>query len=253
MTVQETISNLGAIDHASSFAKVIRLPLKLIPRSAYLRIRTGPAKGLRWIAGSCNHGCWLGTYELEKQRALFKFIKPGMIVYDIGAQAGFYTLLFSRLVGPQGRVYAFEPCAFEMRNLIDHITINQLRNVHAIQAAVAAETGLTAFTVDRGISQNSLTTESFLNVWAVRLDDRIFPAPDLIKMDVEGGESSVLIGARSLIMEHRPVLFIALHGREQHQKCASILQDFGYRITDLAGHEIGGIPDTDEIVAQRLN
>jgi FkbM family methyltransferase len=248
--VQQGIASLAAVDHASSFAKIIRLPLRLIPKTAHIRIRTGAAKGLRWVVGSCTHGCWLGTYELEKQRALRHFIKPGMTTYDIGAQAGFYTLLFSRLVGQSGRVYSFEPCAFEMRNLIDHVTINELSNVHVVQAAVAADTGLMAFTVDRGVSQNSLTKQSFLSVSTLRLDDKLFPAPDLIKMDVEGGESAVLAGGRNLIMEHKPVLFIALHGREQHEKCARILSEYGYRITDLAGREIVGVPDTDEIVAQ---
>lgn len=57
---------------------------------------------MAWVVGSAPHGCWLGTYELEKQRTIMPFIKPGMTIFDIGAQAGFYTLLFSRLVGPSG-------------------------------------------------------------------------------------------------------------------------------------------------------
>jgi hypothetical protein len=95
--------NPSAISNRTLLGKVLRLPLRLLPKGMAIPILRGSAKGLKWIVGSSNHGCWLGTYELEKQVALERFVKPGMTVYDIGAQAGFYTLFFSRLVGGGGR------------------------------------------------------------------------------------------------------------------------------------------------------
>jgi hypothetical protein len=91
--------NPSAISNCTLLGKVLRLPLRLLPKGMVVPILTGPAKGQKWIVGSSNHGCWLGTYELEKQAVLERFVKPGMTVYDIGAQAGFYSLFFSRLVG----------------------------------------------------------------------------------------------------------------------------------------------------------
>ncbi len=96
--------NWSGINRGSLFGRVLRIPLKLLPANSIVRIRRGPAKGLRWIVGSSTHGCWLGTYEMDKQRALSQFVKPGMTVYDIGAQAGFYTLAFARQVADAGRV-----------------------------------------------------------------------------------------------------------------------------------------------------
>src|SRR5580698_11236472 len=94
-----------------AISRTIRMPGRLIPKSAIFRIRKGPNKGFKWVAGSSVHSCWLGTYELRKQYQLERRIRPGMTVYDIGANAGFYTLLFSRLVGATRTVYAFEPYA----------------------------------------------------------------------------------------------------------------------------------------------
>jgi FkbM family methyltransferase len=194
--------NPSAISNRTLSGKVLRLPLRLLPKGMAIPILRGPSKGQKWIVGSSNHGCWLGTYELEKQAALERFIKPGMTVYDIGAQAGFYTLLFSRLVGLGGPVYAFEPFAENLRYLVAHIAMNRLSNVKVVQVALASRTGVAGFTVGRGKSQNALvrSDESPLVVATMRLDELVedhgFSPPDLMKLDVEGAEASVLDGAR---------------------------------------------------------
>jgi FkbM family methyltransferase len=204
-----------------------------------------------WISGSSNHGCWLGTYELEKQQALLRLVKPGMTVYDMGAQAGFYTLFFSRLVGPGGSVCAFEPCANEARYLLAHISMNRLMNVRAIQAAVSETSGLSGFTWDRPRTENSLCAKpnSSLLVPTLSLDESPLPAPDVIKMDVEGGEAAVLRGAKRMLNDHRPVVFVALHGDEQKLACTALLRQAGYRIYSLDGRSVSGHPQSDEIYA----
>jgi hypothetical protein len=127
--------NWSAISTTSLIGRILRLPSGLLPKSAMIRIRRGPAKGLKWVVGANTHGCWLGTYELNKQHALQRFVRDGMIVYDVGAQAGFYTLMFSRLVGPTGHVYAFEPCPVGGRDLLRHVEVNNLTNVTIMQIA----------------------------------------------------------------------------------------------------------------------
>jgi hypothetical protein len=76
--------NWSAINTRSLAGRAVRLPARLIPRTMMVPIRRGPAKGLRWIVGANTHGCWLGTYELEKQRALMRFVREGMTIYDVG-------------------------------------------------------------------------------------------------------------------------------------------------------------------------
>gem|GEM_PF-6605628 len=136
-----------------------------------MTIRRGPAKGMKWIVGAATHGCWLGTYELDKQNSLQKFVRPGMIAYDVGAQAGFYTLILSRLVGDKGRVFAFEPNARELTYLIRHVSLNRLRNVEIVQAAVGEKSGMVPFTTDRGMTQNAIAEHrTGVTVAALALD-----------------------------------------------------------------------------------
>jgi FkbM family methyltransferase len=242
--------NWSAIDPQSVPGKIVRLPSRLLPKSAVMRIRSGPARGMKWIAGSSLHGCWLGTYELPKQKLLERLVFPGMTVYDIGAQAGFYTLCLSRMVGEKGRVIAFEPFADNVRNLLEHVRMNGLRNVRIVQAAVGESSGLRAFTTDRGECQNRIedAAAQFL-IPAVSLDSLSLPPPDLIKMDIEGGESEALRGARRTLSEQRPLVLVALHGTGPARQCSATLLSLGYRILDLAGRRLDGEFKDDEIYA----
>src|ERR1700745_973314 len=100
--------NLSGISNLTMIGKLLRAPLRLIPRSTVLPILQGPLRGKKWTAGSGSHGCWLGSYEYHKQRALQQELKVGNVVYDIGANVGFYTLLASVMIGDTGYVYSFE-------------------------------------------------------------------------------------------------------------------------------------------------
>lgn len=246
--------NWSTVDRTSIQGRLMRLPLRLLPPSSVMKIRRGPARGLRWIAGSSNHGCWLGTYELDKQAALARFIRPGMTVYDVGAQAGFYTLMFSRLVGDRGRVIAFEPCPYEARHLLDHVRMNALANVTVIEAAVSDQAGLAGFTFDRPRTENALgeTAGASFQVPTVSLDQicAAMPAPDLVKIDVEGAEAAVLTGASHMLRCHRPTVFVALHSPEQRRLCAMRLRESGYAIKCLDGGPVTGPVAADEIYAQ---
>jgi FkbM family methyltransferase len=241
--------NWSGIDRGSIIGRLIRAPLVLLPPDSIMRIRRGPARGMRWIAGSATHGCWLGTYELEKQRALARFIKPGMTIFDIGAQAGIYTLAFSRLTGASGRVIAFEPSPRESSFLLRHVAMNNLDNVTVITAAASARTGLAFFTTDRGTTMNAITDSGPLMVSTIALDEAGLPAPALIKIDVEGAESMVLEGARETLRRARPVVFVALHSAAQKRLCAELLRAARYDLHDLSGDLIAGIPATDEVYA----
>jgi FkbM family methyltransferase len=213
---------------------------------------------MKWIVGSSVHGCWLGTYELEKQAALEKIIRPGMTVFDIGANAGFYTLAFSRLVGDKGHVWAFEPYAENAFNILRHIKLNHIRNVTLLQAAVVKKTGVTGFRVAVNNSMGIVTKEGMYRVPAVSIDDLLadhtVPIPQVIKIDVEGAESLVLDGARTLLGKQCTQLFIALHGDQQKKICREILESLGYRIYLLDSTPFGdGQFISDEIYAEPVH
>ncbi len=125
--------------------KLIRLPLKLIPAGTVIKIRRGPLRGAKWIKGSGVNGYWLGTYEAEEQKWFAERVKNGDVVYDIGANVGIYTLLASRLVGNEGKVYAFEPLPENIEFLKKHLVLNDCRNTEVVESAVSVRSGTTHF------------------------------------------------------------------------------------------------------------
>jgi FkbM family methyltransferase len=255
------VINFSGLSHDSFLGRAARLPLALIPGRAVVPIVAGPLRGMRWRVGSSNHGCWLGSYELEKQRAIAAWVKPGMVVYDVGANAGFYTLLFARLAGPSGSVFAIEPFAENLVNLIDHVAMNGIGNCRVIQAAVARTRGIAAFSPGASRSTGAIGAPgagSAILVPTVSLDGMVdelgYPAPDLVKMDIEGGESDALAGAAALLEKGNAIWFIALHGDDQKRRCQRLLLEAGYALHTVAGDLIREPLDSlavDEIYARR--
>jgi FkbM family methyltransferase len=249
-----SLTKLVDIRPHTTFGKLVRLPLRLLPGRTVMPILRGINKGYKWRAGSSIHGCWLGIYESDKQQLMKRLVKPGMIAYDIGANAGFYSLALARLVGSEGAVCAFEPLAENAANIIDHLRFNKCNNVTLYQVAVSDRNDLFAFHVAENNAMGYLGGNGEYRVPAVAIDTLIetdkLPMPDIVKMDVEGAESMVLDGARKLLGMQRTVWVIALHGAEQREKVGRILSDYGYAIFRLDGSAIiSGNIDTDEIYA----
>lgn len=215
------------------FFKLGGMALRLIPPGMVVRIGAGVNKGFRWVRGSANCPEWLGIYEAELQRRIVGLVKPGMVVYDIGANAGFFTLAFARLAGPDGTVLAFEPQPGNAAKILRHVQLNRLTQAALIPAAVGLKTGLCAFDTGPDDYQGKLTeTASLLWVPVLGLDELVQsgrPAPELIKMDIEGGEYDALCGALTLLRTKRPLLILSVHGAEQDEKCTALLRREGYR------------------------
>ncbi len=138
------------------FGRLLRLPLRLLPGRTVVPVLRGINRGFRWRVGSNIHGCWLGTYESDKQQLMNLLVKPGMIAYDIGANAGFYTLALARLVGSGGKVCAFEPLAENVANILEHLRLNSCSNVTLYQVAASDQNGLSAFQVAQSNSMGCL-------------------------------------------------------------------------------------------------
>ena len=226
--------NFSGIPEKSLIGKLLRLPLKLLPGNAQVRILQGKLRGKRWIVGSGNHGYWLGSYELEKQQVVIQRIMPGSVVYDIGGNVGFYTLLASVLVGDSGKVISFEPLPRNIYYLKEHIRINQIRNVTVFDAAVSNEEGSVHFDERPNPSMGKITSTGALTVKTVVLDklyqNQQIAAPDYMKIDVEGAELAVLLGAKSILETLHPTIFLATHGSKVQRECVQLLNTFDYQI-----------------------
>jgi FkbM family methyltransferase len=217
-----------------------------------MRIMQGPMRDMRWIAGAHTHGCWLGSYELDKQLLLARTLKHGGVLYDIGANAGFYTLLGSRLLGPEGQVYAFEPNPRNLRYLNDHLRINCIGNARVFPLAVSDHAGTATFDADAPPAQGGLSEGGSLTVQTVALDDLVASGelrpPQYMKIDVEGAELLVLRGAGRILQVHRPIIFLATHGPSVHAACTSFLQSSGYAIAPI-GSPGATLETADELLA----
>jgi FkbM family methyltransferase len=183
-----------------------------------------------------------------EERLLETLSLHGHVVYDVGAFNGAYSMFFSRRVGEQGRVVAFEPRAAGFSVLLNNLDRNQIRNVLPLQIALGAEPGeRTIFTLPGMPTTASLAPEARTPLRLASGTARVekldvlvgavpLPPPHFIKIDVEGYECEVLQGARATLIAHRPDLLIEVHGTSARHKCArtrairELLQPLGYSL-----------------------
>ncbi|MCU1245739.1 MAG: methyltransferase, partial [Acidobacteria bacterium] len=147
------------------------------------------------------------------------------------------TLLASRLVGEKGTVVAFEPLPRNLGYLRRHLEANHVRNVRLLAVAVSDRAGIAHFAVGNGPAMGSLAENGGLEVQTVTLDELVdsgeLPAPSFLKIDVEGAEDAVLIGAAKLLRNHHPTVLLSTHGYLHHQRCWSLLEEYGYLLALL--------------------
>ena|SRR5919108_991490 len=167
-------------------------------------------------------------WEPRVYRRFTEALRPGMTVLDVGASFGLYSIAAARVVGSSGCVYAFEPGRRTALALRRHLDWNRVADrVEVIEAAAADCTGVAIFW------QQETSFVASLVEAAARKEERRFQAPieprlvktfalddfcnereldpDIIKVDVEGSEASVLRGARRLLRRGRALLFLELH------------------------------------------
>jgi FkbM family methyltransferase len=244
------VINFSGLPSGSPSGQLLRLLLRLVPKGLVVPILQGPLRGLKWIVGSSTHGCWLGSYEFVKQRAIAASLRSGDVFFDIGANVGFYALLGSRYVGPAGKVCAFEPVPKNLAQLNRHLQLNSCANVTVFDVAVSDRQGLAQFDSSLGPSEGHLAPNGGLSVRIVTLDVLVetgdVPFPDVVKLDVEGAEAQVLRGAEKLLGRKRPKIFLATHGEGPKEDCIGRLLRLGYEVDSIAGMPL---EESDELLA----
>jgi FkbM family methyltransferase len=199
------------------------------------RLYLTPEAGLRY---------WLPRRALRMDESLLdnarESVRPGSVVWDVGANMGLFTFAASGLAGSAGRVYAFEPDAVMARLLRRSARLNPgSAPVEVVPCAVSETNTLARFNIAArsrtsnflegfGMSQTGgvREMETALTVSLDWLADQL-PPPDVLKIDVEGAELFVLRGGARLLKARRPVLIFEMKG-SNWQEISCILHDLGY-------------------------
>jgi len=156
------------------------------------------------------------TYEKLQTKAIKREIRKGDTVLDIGAHIGYYTLLLAKLVGENGRVFAFEPEPSNFGLLEKNVKANGYSNVVLVQKAVSNQTGIAKLFLNRSNTgghslRKGRYTKDSIEVAAIRLDDYFKDYDgkiDFIKMDIEGSEGEALRGMLSLLKKNNHLKII---------------------------------------------
>jgi len=245
--------------HPPGLARLYRLgPItvalrRLLNRAApdtriLVEVAAGGVRGARlWLDLQKEKDYWLGSYELDLQEAARTRIQPGWVIYDIGANIGYLSLLFARLCAPGGRVIAIEALPDNSIRLQEHSALNpEPVKIEVIHAAVLDRSGPVEFFVHNSGGMGKVSGSAGRNVEygrAIQVDgvtldelilERRYPPPSLIKIDVEGGEALVLTGMKRTLQEYHPLVFLELHGEIAAQECWNLLTGAGYRLSGIA-------------------
>lgn len=191
------------------------------------------------------------TTELFKE-----VVKEGNAVVDLGANIGYFTLLSAKLVGPQGKVFAFEPEPENYKYLVKNIEINNYRHAKAFKKAVSNENGKTKLYIcDYDIGHHTIRQKNGLEVYSrgrkvkeksIEVEtttlDGFFRGReeliDVIKMDVEGAEMLVLLGMDDILRKNKKLkmfieffpLLIEKMGNSPEEFIKKLLEDYSFSI-----------------------
>jgi len=157
-----------------------------------------------------------GIYEKFETMLMCKEIKRGNVVLDIGANIGYYTLIFAKLVGKNGKVYAFEPEPTNFSLLKKNVEINGYENVELVQKAVSNKNGKIKLYLDKENTAdhriyNSHDSRKFIEIESIKLDNyfKDHRKIDFIKMDVQGAECGVFQGMSQLLKNNKSMKIIS--------------------------------------------
>jgi FkbM family methyltransferase len=206
-----------------------------------------------------------GIWEPSGTAAFLAHAREGMCVFDVGANLGYYTLLAARAVGPEGRVFAFEPEPHNFELLTRNIAENGFTNVRPIHSAVSNQAGSTKLHLDganfgaHSFEAGSVRTPSgrSVEVETVPLDAfadeaRTFASGVLVKIDVQGAEALVIEGMPRLLALPRIALLLELwpealaRANADAGRLLAGLESLGFTFEDLEAPNAYGRPLSPE-------
>jgi FkbM family methyltransferase len=214
----------------------------MYPEGSIAEIKSGYLAGYKWKRSHRYvNGYWVGIYELSVQKCLVRELRAGDVFYDVGANAGFFSLLAAKCVGDKGHVFAFEPLQQNIEAAKSEFELNKVVNCDLVAMAVSDRNGEVEFCEGKDASTAHIrglrpASEASTIVHSITLDEfaKSKPWPSFIKIDVEGAEIMVLEGAREILeSSYPPKLLIEFHGEDFAEKARCLLERSRYRFFTL--------------------
>lgn len=248
--------------------KICRYIFKL----KFLPVMAGPLKGYLWSTSS-SYDYILGQYENPATMKQFlSWLKPDSVFYDVGSNVGYHALTANQVIN-SGKIYAFEPMSAVREIFEKHISLNKKliikNNIKLLPIAISDTEKEVEFSND--INQrdgNTYITASYvfsgaankIRVQCQSIDGLIkqgYEKPDIIKIDVEGAEYDVLLGAINTLQHYQPNILLATHDCHLpgvQKKCVQFLEELGYRLTHTGRYHkyLVGIDDYIAIHKSKL-
>lgn len=217
-------------------------------RRAYT-LTHGPAAGRLFCPAAAEPGYATGENELPVQETLATLLRGGDVFFDVGANVGFMTVVGACLVGERGRVFAFEPVLSNVAVIRRNLKLNHLEQVEICAKAVSDRSGHEQLVLARYSGGAALAVADAppdaigsIDVPVISIDDFVAagaPAPDVVKIDVEGAEIQVLKGMALTLKKYSPAVVVELDGPNDEaldrktSMCRAFLQSLGYQLARI--------------------
>ena len=239
---------------------VIKKALKLYYKEGgFYKIPFGPNRGLYFeYEPSMILGIMLGIHEPNTFQAFSQLLRKGMTVVDLGANRGYFSIYFAKMVGNGGVVYAFEPMPDNYAALERTIHKNNFQNIiKPVQAAVYNRNETVEFFQSENHLMSSVdvawagSTHGKIEVSGITLDSFFEDkkrGPDLIKMDIEGGGTYALEGMEEVIKKYKPYLLLESHTPAEDKAIGRILA-----IGDYVVFRVGDSTEVKDLTADHTN
>lgn len=240
---------------------VYRAISRIMRKQIFSSIYAGDLKGFRFLVDT-NNEYFNGSYEKDSFGIVLNEIRqnPSAVIYDMGANLGYFSLLCANHGEGKSTVYAFEPIPGNMNILCRHLLMNKVANVLPVNMAVSDQFGIIDFSADNSsVSYTYKQSSEYYGNRAINIKVAIisldtltgkfgFSKPDVLKIDVEGAELDVLNGATETIKKYRPRILLSTH--EAHVKgieqgCLSFMKEMNYHCKELpsASGRMKGLTD----------
>jgi FkbM family methyltransferase len=209
-------------------------------------------------------------YGFEKDIIKYyrKILKKDLVVFDIGANIGIYSLIAANRIGINGRVYAFEPADIAYMSLVNNIELNKFDNISVNKMGVSDHTGTAIFNVCEDDAYNSLGAKPMKEIVKtetiklVSIDNFVatnnIRKIDVIKVDTEGAEYLVFKGAEKTLRRDMPTLFfeynpLALDGFENNpDDLIDYVRSLGYSLFEFVNYKLIEIKKENKILGNDI-